>query len=108
MADTHEVLQRDGTVCEYAAEQFAEIRRVRTHAEHGELLQQGWLALDEEIEEGEAPEPRAAWKQALTETVTPPAEASQTVIYVLGRLKDGEGARRSSDGRLRPVPPRRA
>jgi hypothetical protein len=91
MADTYEVLQADGTVREYAAAQFAEIRRVSTHAEHDGLLAEGWLALDEEIEEGEMPKPKAAWKQALTETVTPPAEASETVVYVLGRLKDGEG-----------------
>jgi hypothetical protein len=90
MADSYEVLRPDGAVCEYRADQFDEIRRVRTHAEHDELLSQGWLALDEEIEEAEAPKPRAAWKQALTETVTPPAEAPEIVIYVLGRLKDGE------------------
>ena len=90
MADTYEVLQPDGTVREFAAGQFAEIRRVSTHAEHDELLAEGWLALDEEIEEGEAPKPKAAWKQALTETVTPPAEAPEIVVYVLGRLKDGE------------------
>jgi hypothetical protein len=90
MADTYEVLQPDGTVREFTAAQFAEIRRVSTHAEHDALLSQGWLALDEEIEEGEAPKPKAAWKQALTETVTPPAEARETVVYVLGRLKDGE------------------
>jgi hypothetical protein len=90
MADTYEVLQPDGTVREFTAAQFAEIRRVRTHAEHDELLAQGWLALDEEIEEGDAPESKAAWKQALTETVTPPAAAPETVVYVLGRLKAGE------------------
>jgi hypothetical protein len=90
MADTYEVLQPDGTVLEFTAAQFAEIRRVGTHAEHDELLAKGWLALDEEIEQGEMPKPKAAWKQALTETVTPPAEARDTVVYVLGRLKDGE------------------
>ncbi len=90
MADTYEVLQSDGTVREFTAAQFAEIRRVGTHAEHDELLAKGWLALDEEIEEGEAPKPKAAWKQALTETVTPPAEPRDMVVYVLGRLKDGE------------------
>jgi hypothetical protein len=90
MADTYEVLQPDGTVREFTTAQFAEIRRVSTHAEHDELLAQGWLALDEEIQEGEMPKPRAAWKQALTETVTPPAEAPDIVVYVLGRLKDGE------------------
>jgi hypothetical protein len=90
MADTYEVLQPDGTVLEFTAAQFAEIRRVSTHAEHDELLAKGWLALDEEIEEGEAQKPKAAWKQALTETVTPPAEAPEIVVYVLGRLKDGE------------------
>ena len=90
MADTYEVLQPDGTVLEFTADQFAEIRRVSTHAEHDELLAKGWLALDEEIEQGEMPKPKAAWKQALTETVTPPAEARDVVVYVLGRLKDGE------------------
>lgn len=90
MADTYEVLQPDGTVLEFTTDQFAEIRRVSTHAEHDELLKKGWLALDEEIEQGETPKPRAAWKQALTETVTPPAEARDSVVYVLGRLKDGE------------------
>ena len=93
MADTYEVLQPDGSVREFGADQFAEIRRVRTHAEHDELLAAGWLALDEEIDEGEAPQPKAAWKQALTETVTPPAEAPEVVIYVLGRLKPGEEGR---------------
>jgi len=90
MADTYEVLQPDGTVREFTAAQFAEIKCVSTHAEHDELLAQGWLALDEEIEQGEMPKPKAAWKQALTETVTPPAEARDVVIFVLGRLKDGE------------------
>ncbi len=90
MADAYEVLRPDGTVREFTAAQFAEIRRVSTHAEHDELLARGWLALGEEIEEGEAPKPEAAWKQALTETVTPPAQAPEIVIYVLGRLKDGE------------------
>lgn len=90
MADTYEVLQPDGRVREFTAAQFAEIRRVTTHAEHDELLAQSWLALDEEIEEGEMPKPKAAWKQALTEAVTPPAEAPEIVVYVLGRLKDGE------------------
>jgi hypothetical protein len=93
MADTYEVLQPDGSVREFTADQFAEIRRVRTHAEHDELLAQGWFALDEEIEQGEAPKPKAAWKQALTESVTPPAEAPEIVIYVLGRLKPGEEGR---------------
>ena len=93
MAEKYEILQPDGTVREFAAAQFAEIRRVRTHAEHDELLAQGWLALDEEIQEGTMPKPRAAWKQALTETVTPPAGAPEIVVYVLGRLKDGEEGR---------------
>jgi hypothetical protein len=93
MADTYEVLQPDGTVREFRADQFEEIRRVTTHAEHDELLGQGWMALDEEVEEGDAPKPRAAWKQALTETVTPPPEAPEIVVYVLGRLKPGEEGR---------------
>ncbi len=91
MGDTYEVLQADGTVLEFRAEQFDEIRRVRSRAEHDELRGQGWLPLDEEIEQGEAPRPRAAWKQALTETVTPPPEAPEIVVFVLGRLKPGRG-----------------
>ncbi len=93
MTETYEVLQPDGTVREYAAAQFDEIRRVSTHAEHDELLALGWLALGEEVEEGEAQKPRAAWKQALTETVTPPPETPEIVLYVLGRLKPGEEGR---------------
>jgi hypothetical protein len=93
MADTYEVLEPDGTVREFTPAQFAEIKRVTTHAEHDELLKKGWLALDEEIEQGKMPKPKAAWKQALTETVTPPAEARDVVVYVLGRLKDGEDGR---------------
>ena len=90
MADTYEVLRSDGTVMEFRAEQFAEIRRVRTHAEHDSLLAEGWLPLDEEVERGEAPKPRAAWKQALVVEVTPPQEAPETTVYVLGRLREGE------------------
>jgi hypothetical protein len=93
MADTYEVLQPDGTVREFDAGQFEEIRRVRSRAEHEELRANGWIALDEEIEEGEAAQPKAAWKQAITETVVPPAEAPEVVIYVLGRLKPGEEGR---------------
>jgi hypothetical protein len=94
MADRYEVLQPDGTVKEYGADQFTEVRRVRTHAEHDQLIAEGWLALDEEVEAGETAQPRAARKQALTETVTPPAEAPDVVIYVLGRLKPGEDGRK--------------
>ena len=93
MADTYEVLQPDGTVKEFRAEQFEEIRRVRTHGEHDQLLSEGWLPLDEEVERGEAPKPRAAWKQALVEEVTPPEGAPEFTVYVLGRLKDGEEGR---------------
>jgi hypothetical protein len=93
MADTYEVLQPDGTVREFGADQFEEIRRIRSRAEHDELREQGWIALGEEVEEGEAPPPKAAWKQALTETVVPPAEAPEVVVYVLGRLKPGEEGR---------------
>jgi hypothetical protein len=53
MADTYEVLQTDGTVEEFRAEQLEEI----------------------------------------TETVVPPQEAPDVVIYVLGRLKPGEEGR---------------
>jgi len=60
MADIYEVLQPDGTVKEFRAEQFEEIRRVRTHSEHDSLLAEGWLPLGEEVERGEAPKPRAA------------------------------------------------
>ena len=94
MANTYEVLQADGTVREFRADQFDEFRRVRSREEHDELRGQGWLALDEEIEAGETPEPRAAWKQALTETVQPPADAPRVVVYVLGRLKPGEEGRK--------------
>jgi hypothetical protein len=90
MTDNYEVLQPDGTVKEYGADQFAEVRRVRTHAEHDQLIADGWLALDEEVEAGEVDQPKAAWKQALTETVTAPEQAPDVVIYVLGRLKPGE------------------
>jgi hypothetical protein len=89
MTDRYEVLQPDGTVIEHGVDQFAEVRRVRTHAEHDQLIAEGWLALDEEVEAGEMAQPTAAWKQALTETVTAPEQASDVVIYVLGRLKDG-------------------
>jgi hypothetical protein len=94
MADTYEVLQPDGTVKEFRAEQFEEIRRVRTHDEHDQLLSEGWLPLDEEVERGEAPESRAAWKQALVVEVAPPAEAPELTVYVLGRLREGEEGKR--------------
>lgn len=93
MADTYEVLQADGSVLEYGAAQFEQIRRVRSRAEHERLVAQGWLALDEEVEAGDAPEPRAAWKQALTETVVPPQGTPEVVVYVLGRLRPGEEGR---------------
>jgi hypothetical protein len=93
MADTYEVLRSDGRVIEFRAEQFEEIRRVRTHPEHDQLLSEGWLPLDEEVERGEAPKPRAAWKQALVVEATPPEEAPEITVYVLGRLKDGEEGR---------------
>ena len=93
MADSYEVVQPDGTVREFDAGQFEEIRRVRTRAEHEQLVAEGWMALDEEIETGEAPAPKAAWKEALVVEVTPPPEAPEIVIYVLGRLKPGEEGR---------------
>jgi hypothetical protein len=93
MADSYEVLQPDGTVREFRADQFEEIKRVETRAEHEQLVGKGWLALDEEVRIGDMPKPRAAWKQALTETVTPPEEAPEIVVYVLGRLKPGEEGR---------------
>ena len=93
MADTWEILQADGTVREFRADQFDEIRRVRSRQEHDELRGQGWLALDEEIEEGEAAKPKAAGKQAITETVVPPQEAPEIAVYVLGRLRPGEEGR---------------
>jgi hypothetical protein len=93
VTDIYEVLQPDGTVREFRAGQFEEIRRVRTHAEHDQLLEEGWLPLDEEVEAGDAAEPKAAWKQALTETVTPPQEAPEVVVYVLGHLRPGEEGR---------------
>jgi hypothetical protein len=93
MADTYEVLQSDGTVREFRAEQFEEIRRVETRDGHDKLIGQGWLALDEEVRTGDLPKPRAAWKQALTETVTPSEDAPEIVVYVLGRLKPGEEGR---------------
>jgi hypothetical protein len=95
MADVYEVVQTDGSVREFHADQFDEIRRVRSREEHDELRGQGWLALDEEIEEGDAPKPKAAWKQALTETVEPPAAAPEITVYVLGRLKPGEEGRKA-------------
>lgn len=90
MADTYDVLQPDGSVHEYRADQFEELRRVRSRGERDELVAGGWLALDEEIESEAAPAGKAAWKQALTETVTPPVEASEVVVYVLGRLEPGQ------------------
>jgi len=93
MADSYEVLQSDGTVREYGADQFEEIRRVSSRAEHEQLVAEGWLALDEEVETGEAPEPKAAWKEALLVEVVPPQEAPEVVIYVLGRLKPGAEGR---------------
>jgi hypothetical protein len=93
MPDTYEVLQPDGTVLEFRADQFEEVRRVEDRGEHEQLVGKGWLALDEEVRTGDMPKPRAAWKQALTETVTPPEEAPEIVVYVLGRLKPGEQGR---------------
>jgi hypothetical protein len=93
MPDTYEVLQPDGTVLEFRADQFEEVRRVEDRGEHEQLVGKGWLALDEEVRTGDMPQPRAAWKQALTETVTPPEEAPEIVVYVLGRLKPGEEGR---------------
>ena len=93
MADSYEVLLADGTVREYGADQFEEIRRVRSRAEHEQLVAVGWLALDEEVETGEAPKPKAAWKEALLVEVEPPQEAPEIVIYVLGRLKPGQDGR---------------
>jgi hypothetical protein len=93
MPDTYEVLQRDGSVREFRADQFEEIRRVESKAEQERLLSEGWLGLDEEIRTGEMPQPRAAWKQAFTESVVPPERAPEIVVYVLGRLKPGEEGR---------------
>lgn len=90
MTDTYEILQPDGTVREFRADQFAEIRRVRSREEHAELVGQGWLPLDEEVEEGDVPKPKAAWKEALLVEVTPPEPAPQITVFVLGRLKPGE------------------
>jgi hypothetical protein len=95
MADTYEVLQADGTVCEFRADQFDAIRRVRSREEHDELRGQGWLALDEEVEAGEIPSQPGALEQALTESVVPPPPAPEIVVYVLGRLKPGEEGRQT-------------
>jgi 16S rRNA U516 pseudouridylate synthase RsuA-like enzyme len=93
MADTYEVLQPDGAVREFRADQFAEIRRVRSRAEHDQLIGQGWVALDEEVEEGEAPEQPAALEQAFVEAVAPPRPAPEITVYVLGRLNPREEGR---------------
>ncbi len=90
MADTYDVLTRDGSVVQYRAEQFAEITEARSRAQRDELVGIGWLALDERIELGETPKRPAALEQALTEFVVPPQEAAQTTVYILGRLKPGE------------------
>jgi hypothetical protein len=90
MADTYEVLEADGTVREFRVDQFAEIRRVRTHGEHDQMLAEGWLPLDEEVETGEIPKQPAALEQAFTEAVVPPPQAPEITVYVFGRLKDGQ------------------
>ena len=90
MPDTYDVLMADGTVRQFRAGQFEELRRVRSAKERNALVTEGWMALDEEIEQGEAPKQPVALEQALTESVVPPEPAPAVTIYVLGRLKPGE------------------
>lgn len=90
MSDTYDVLMSDGSVVQYRAEQFAEFREVRSHAQRDVLVAEGWLAVDERIEEGAVPKQPAALEQALTESVTPPPPPAQITVYILGRLKAGE------------------
>jgi len=90
MPDTYDVLMADGTVRQFRAGQFEELRRVRSAKERNALVTEGWMALDEEIEQGEAPKQPVALEQALTESVVAPPEPPPVTVYVLGRLKAGE------------------
>jgi hypothetical protein len=90
MPDTYDVLAPDGSVVQYRADQFAETTEVRSRAQHDQLIADGWLALDERVELGEAPEPPSAIEEALTERVVQPKAAPQITVYILGRLKPGE------------------
>ena len=90
MDDTYDVLMGDGTVVQYLAGQFAEIREARSPKERDALVAEGWMALTERVETGPAPKAPSALEQALTESVVPPAAAPAVTIYVLGRLKPGE------------------
>lgn len=90
MTDTYDVLATDGSVVQYRAEQFEELREVRTRPEHDQLIAEGWWALDQRIEAGEAPKPPSAVEEAFTEHVVPPEAAPRITVYILGRLKPGE------------------
>jgi hypothetical protein len=90
MAGTYDVLQPDGTVVQYRSDQFAEFCSARSHAQRDRLTADGWIALDERIEAGEAPAQPSALSQAFAEAVTPPPEAPTRTVYILGRLKAGE------------------
>ena len=90
MDETYDVLVDDGSVVEYTASQFAEIREARTLRERNELVADGWMALTERVELGAAPKAPSAFEAALTESVLPPAATPSVTIYVLGCLKPGE------------------
>ena len=97
MDETYDVLMDDGSVVQYAAGQFAEIREARSPKARGALVAEGWIPLTERVETGPAPQAPSAVEEALGGSVLPPAEAPSLTIYVLGRLKPGSKAPRSSD-----------
>ena len=90
MDQVYDVLVDDGSVVEYVASQFAEIREARSPRERNELVADGWMALSQRIELGAAPKEPSAVEAALTESVGSPEAALEVTVYVLGRLKPGE------------------
>jgi hypothetical protein len=62
----------------------------RTRAPRDQLVADGWLALAERIEQGEAPKPPSALEKALTEHVAPAQAAPTITVSILGRLEHGE------------------
>ena len=90
MPDTYDVLAPDGSVLQYRADQFAETIEVRSRAQHDQLIADGWIGLDERVEQGGAPKQPSALEEALTESVVAPRQAPQITVYILGRLKPGE------------------
>jgi hypothetical protein len=84
-----DVLTEDGGVVRYTTADFVRILETTSRQEVERLVAEGWLALDELVEEQEPKRGPSAVRQAFMIEAEPPEPPKQTIIYVLGLLREG-------------------